>query len=464
MCIPFTRSDAVCTDTNIREQFNALTAFIDGSNVYGSDEETAKKLRTRKNGKMRMHEVGPTLPTRSQCGFESNHGEDPEDNVGGDMRSIEQPGLASMQSLFINEHNRIVRILKEKKPELTDEELYQVARQLVGAQLQNIVFSEFLPLVLGNQTMAKYKLNLPDDYDENTVYDPMIDPTISNEFATVAYRFGHSLIPNIFLPSSNPIRTKSWSCPLKDNFFNFEEFVIGSDLSGKAWQNLLLGITKQQSPAMDASVSKNVIDFLFCENNCRIPGGFGQDLAARNIQRGRDHGIPSYSKFREFCNLTVPSDWASRPVEVSRENWNNLQKVYKRVDEIDPFTGGLSEKGLNGELVGPTFACIIGTQFAKVMTGDRFFFTHPADGSQSEKGLPTKVMAAIRKRTLGDIFCDNTGARSTPTYVMKISDQEDEKLCSIRDGLNFDDILNYLLSNSSVTGILGNFTINVNQY
>jgi peroxidase len=444
-CQPFTRSDAICTEENIRTQFNGITAFIDASNVYGSDTETADKLRAKTNGKMVIHTIGPLIPNRQMSGFKSSHGENPDDLVAGDVRAIEQPGLASMHSLFINEHNRIAHLLNENKPEMNDEEIYQVARKLVGGQIQNIVYNEFLPVVLGNKTMEKYKLNLPEDKEEDTVYDPDVDPTIDNEFATVAYRFGHSLIPNLLLPSIDPIRTSLISCPLKHNFFQFEEFVIGSDASGKAWQNLLLGLTKQQSPSMDTTISKNILDFLFCKDNCQIPGGFGQDLAARNIQRGRDHGLASYVKFRQFCNLTVPTDWANRPNDILEDNWKNLEYAYEKVEDIDPFTGGLSEDAVQDGLVGPTFACIIGLQFEKVKSGDRFFFTNSAKGIQSEQGLPKKVKVAIRSRSLGDILCDNAGAIGTPTFVMKISESE-EKACSARDGLNFEDIEGMLLA------------------
>merc|ERR1712106_1121426 len=101
-------------------------------------------------------------------------------------------------------------------------------------------YNEFLPVVLGNNTMREYKLNLQDNHEDDTIYDNQVDPSIDNEFATVAFRFGHSLIPNLLQLTANPLRTISLGCPLKDNFNEFEEFVIGSDLSGKAWQNLLL--------------------------------------------------------------------------------------------------------------------------------------------------------------------------------------------------------------------------------
>merc|ERR1719362_619956 len=110
--------------------------------------------------------------------------------------------------------------------------------------------------------MALYNLSLPTE--GTTVYKSSTNPNIYNEVATFAFRFGHSLIPSFFEPAAQPQKTMNDICPLKDNFFQFEEFVVGKDFSGKAWQNLLLGISSSQSPPMDAKLSDHISNFLFC--------------------------------------------------------------------------------------------------------------------------------------------------------------------------------------------------------
>ena len=152
-CLPFTRSDPVCTSDGSREQMNALSAFIDGGAVYGSDEETAGKLRTHSGGLMRTNSLGPTLPTRTEAGLREEELE-PDSLVAGDVRATVQPGLTSVHSLFLNEHNRIAEGLRALDSSLDDETLYQRSRILVAAQLQNIVFAEFLPAVLGPDLMS----------------------------------------------------------------------------------------------------------------------------------------------------------------------------------------------------------------------------------------------------------------------------------------------------------------------
>ena len=56
--------------------------------------------------------------------------------------------------------------------------------------------------------------------------------------------------------------------------FYSEEFVLGTDQSGKAWQNVLIGYDKADSKPADA-----VTNYLFC-GDCGLDTGLGQDLFA----------------------------------------------------------------------------------------------------------------------------------------------------------------------------------------
>jgi len=169
---------------------------------------------------------------------------------------------------------------------------------------------------------------------------------------------------------------------------------------------------------------KPVTNYLFCEE-CQINGGHGQDLIARNIQRGRDHGIPGWIKYRQFCRLTVPTSFSNRPSDISERDWVNFQKVYTKVEDIDLFTGGISETPVEGGMVGATFACIIAKQFAVLKGGDRFFFTHPENGYKYEKGLPNKLRTAfVTNRKLSDIVCDNTEIDSLPQDIFNLKSNQ----------------------------------------
>ena len=84
--------------------------------------------------------------------------------MAGDVRAHEQPGLTALHSLFLLEHNRLATHYKTQDPTLTDEELFQRARRVVIAEIQQVTFMEFLPLVLGQNTMEKYHLSLPSSH------------------------------------------------------------------------------------------------------------------------------------------------------------------------------------------------------------------------------------------------------------------------------------------------------------
>ena len=61
--------------------------------------------------------------------------------------------------------------------------------------------------------------------------------------------------------------------------------------------------------------------------------------------------------------MSVPSDWDDKPSDISKENWKKLKQVYDIVEDIDAFTGGVSEFSVDDGVIGATFACVIGRQF-----------------------------------------------------------------------------------------------------
>ena len=72
-----------------------------------------------------------------------------------------------------------------------------------------------------------------------------------------------------------------------------------------AVDRILLGMCSQPAMRRDEYVVEEVTNHLF-ETSSRP---FGMDLMAINIQRGRDHGIPSYLAWREACGLTPIRNW-----------------------------------------------------------------------------------------------------------------------------------------------------------
>lgn len=89
-------------------------------------------------------------------------------------------------------------------------------------------------------------------------------------------------------------------------------------------------------------------------------------LPALNIQRGRDHGLPSYNKYREFCGIMKAKnfeDFTNIPTDLL----DRFKMVYKHPDDVDLWTGGISETPVNGGIVGETFTCNIIFNFKKLL-------------------------------------------------------------------------------------------------
>ena len=196
--IPFNRSDFdASTGTpdlvdspfgprpNWREQVNSVTSYIDASNVYGSDAVRAAALRTFVDGKLELDADG-LLPLNTD-GLDNDDPLRLGDKLylAGDIRANEQVALTALHTVFVREHNRLADAIHSEYPGMSDEQIYQLARRIVGAEMQIITYREFLPALLGS--------GAPDSSDYQ--YDPELDASITNSFATAiafAAAAGHS--------------------------------------------------------------------------------------------------------------------------------------------------------------------------------------------------------------------------------------------------------------------------------
>ena len=193
-----------------------------------------------------------------------------------------------MHTLMTREHNRVAARLASLNTHWDDEKLYQETRRVVTAEWQHIVFYEYLPEILGSAAMAAL--------GSYRGYNTSVDVTISNAFATAAYRFGHSQILPVLERLNKDYQTSEFGpLVLRDAFF--APFQI---LEEGGIDPLLRGLLKSpvKLPAADAVVNSNLTEALFAQAN-----KIALDLAALNIQRGRDHGLASYTDWREYCGL-----------------------------------------------------------------------------------------------------------------------------------------------------------------
>jgi len=364
--IPFNRS-ATLPGTGIngiaRQQINNNTAWIDASQVYGSDIELANQLRTFENGKLKtaIADNGEVILPLINGQF-----------LAGDERALEQPGLTSLHILFLREHNRICDALLSCGL-TSDEEIYQQARKKVGALLQSITYNEFLP-ALGIQ--------LP-DYEG---YDNTIQPNILNAFATAAFRLGHTMVTDELLLYNN-------EGELLESLSLAEVFFKASITQEKGVEGILNGLAQQFQQKVDAKVVESLRSFLF-----GAPPNAGFDLVALNIQRGRDHGLDDYNAYRTAFGITPAfefNDITSDPILQSK-----LKSAYNNnVNNIDVWVGLLSEDHLSNASVGQTLHAMLSTQFSALRKGDFYFYKNdPAFSENEKRNIDNTRLSDIIKR------------------------------------------------------------------
>lgn len=347
---------------DIREQVNEITAFIDGSVIYGSSEETTNSLRSFEGGRMLVSD-GDLLPIGDDGFFEA-----------GDIRSNENIALTSMHTIWVREHNRIADELSAADPELSDEEIFQTARAIVRGELQAITFNEFLPALLGSDAIERY-----------SGYDSSVNPNIANEFSTAAYRFGHTMLSSELLRlNADGTVADEGNILLQNAYFSPDEILEnGID-------SILQGFAANEAQEIDTQVVDDIRNFLFGP-----PGSGGLDLASLNIQRGRDHGLADYNQARADLGLEPVTSFADITSDVELQE--KLEAVYGSVDNIDLWIGGLAEDHVDGTSMGETFAAIITDQFTRIRDGDRFWYENLFEGSLLEQ-IDSVTLADVIQR------------------------------------------------------------------
>ena len=360
-----------------RQQVNEITSWIDASNVYGSDDERANALRTLDGTGRLLTSEGNLLPFNFD-GLPNAGGSSSSLFLAGDVRANEQVGLAAMHTLWVREHNRQADRIASSNPELDGEEIYQRARRQVGALMQGITYREFLPALLGPDALSPYR-----------GYRGNIDASISNLFSTASYRFGHSTLSTTILrlgADGEPI--DAGNLALRDAFFAPQRLVEEGGIDP-----ILRGLAAQTCQAVDPFVVDDLRNFLFGP-----PGSGGFDLVALNIQRGRDHGLPSYNDVREAFGMDRARGFGD--ITRDRDLRQRLRDTYGDVDAIDLWVGGLSEDPRPGAMVGELWYRILKDQFEALRDGDRYWY---------ERIMSQDSVRRVNNTTLADVIRRNTG-------------------------------------------------------
>ncbi len=279
--------------------------------------------------------------------------------VSGDVRVNENSALTTIHTLFLREHNyqvdHLTQLYTAAGMHPTQEQIFNAAKMVVEGEYQHIINKEFVPAMIGHEI-------------KNTGFDPNVNPTVSLEFATSAYRFGHSMLSDS-IERLNADGTHAKDLTLGDAFINPYEL---NDQLGNNMQGIVAGLHDKLAQNIDEHFVDTVRNGLL---------GAADDLMARNIERGRDHGMGTLNQVRHDLGMHEYTNWQDFAAHmVHPENVMNFEKVYATVNDVELYTGGLAEAHVGGGTLGETFNRIVEDQFANLKHGDEFYYLNRFDG------------------------------------------------------------------------------------
>ncbi|MBO3744470.1 cellulose binding domain-containing protein [Streptosporangiaceae bacterium NEAU-GS5] len=477
--IPFTRSAATTgtgtSTANPRQQTNTENSYIDAEAVYGGSNTRLDWLRagsldgnpTNNSASLLLTSDG-YLPTKNARGNPSAApamdvdgrliGNPNNARVAGDPRANENMNLTATQTLFAREHNRIVSLLPST---LSEEDKFQIARRVVVAEQQYITYNEFLPA---------FGISLP----AYTGYNSTVNANLSNEFATIGYRAHSQIHGEIEVEADADRYTQAqldaieaqgievtvdgdeveFVLPLGVAFFNPDlvnmigEGPVLEGIGGEAqYKNEEMIDNQLRSTLFQIPVSGNPE----CLDGPTLPQCFQGvvDLGAIDIERDRDHGLPTYNQLRQlyglpqrtsFTQITGESTsafpagsgidnpnnqdftslknlWGEEidrndPVQVDADVVNTtkrstlaarLQAIYGNVNNIDGFIGMLAEPHIAGTEFGELQRAMWTREFQRLRDGDRFFY-----GNDQGLTFIKNTYNIDFKKNLGDIIAANS--------------------------------------------------------
>jgi hypothetical protein len=441
-----TNFTAAFATSGLRQQTNVNTAYLDLSQVYGSSLTVSNALRLGSGGLLKTS-PGNMLPYDSSTlinpatgvpyftaaqvialNMANDSGLVSTDQLfaAGDVRANENTELMSLQTLFVRNHNAIATQLAQANPTWTDDQLFQEARKLNIAEYQNIIYTQYLPALLGP------------DAPVYTGYDPTVDASISTEFSTVGFRFGHSILNNTINRDANN-GSSLGAISLAQDFFDpnlvnptgaidpFTGFA-GTDIGA-----YLKGDADNAAQAVDSMAVSAVRDLLFGNTPPGAPSG--EDLIARDVWRARDDGIGNYNDVRVAYGLPAITNtqisetdpvtgttFISHGFEQITSNVHvqfELENAYAGLvatggfaGQIDPFVAGMAEDHVPGSDMGPLFTAILNKQFTNLAVGDQYFYLN-------ESFNASELAIAAQGLTLGQIITTNTGVTNLQPDVFK---------------------------------------------
>ncbi|KAI4319223.1 hypothetical protein MLD38_032850 [Melastoma candidum] len=375
---------------------NIRTPWWDTSVIYGSDASVMRRIRTFKDGKVRIASDGSLEVDEKGI------------PVSGDIRNS-WAGFSLLQALFIKEHNLVCDMLKENYPELDDERIYRHARLVTSAVIVKIhtidwtvelVKTDILKLsmcsnwygALGKKAKDLFGhafgpwfsglIGLKHPQDHGVPY------SLTEEFVSV-YRM-HSLLPDDLI-----LRDISAAEPQDDGPPPVSEVIPMEELLGKEGNKKLSKVGMDQ---MLVSLGHQPSGALVLWNYPRwmlklVPQDVdGQDrrdavdLAALDVYRDRERGVARYNEFRRNLLMIPIRCWED--LTDDREVITALREVYEDdVEKLDLQVGLHAEKKIPGFAISETSFFIFVLMASRRLEADRFFTMNFNANTYTPKGL-----------------------------------------------------------------------------
>ncbi|XP_078541091.1 dual oxidase 2-like [Lissotriton helveticus] len=382
---------------NPRTQVNAVTAWIDGSSIYGCSHSWSDALRNFVGGKLESG-PNPLLPKETHGSLLMWKAPDPSTGQRGakglydfgNARANENPFIQAMSIVWFRYHNHLAEKFEKENPSWSDEDLFQHARKWVIATYQKIVFYDWLPVFL-SRNVTVY-----------SGYRQYVDPSISPEFLTAALEYTATLVPpGVYMRNTeckfrnitNLDGSQSKAMRVCNNFWSRENPNLKTS---NDTDELLLGMASQIAEREDNIVVEDLRDYWYGSIKYSR-----MDYVASRVQRGRDFGLPTYNRAREFLGLKPLNNFKEFNTSVAEK----LSELYgKDISKLEFLPGAMAESDGNP---GEVFSSIILDQLEHLRDGDRFWFENERNGLFS----PGEIQQ-IRATTLHDVLVTVTSFSS----------------------------------------------------
>ncbi len=375
---------------------NVMTHWWDGSQIYGNNAAEQAFLRAHEGGRLRLVDGHPPVPDDPAL--------DPSRVPGFWV------GVAMMQTLFAHEHNSVCEMLQESHPGWDDERLFQTARIIVAALLAKIHTIEWTPAVTAHPT-AQAALHANWYGLAGRRLGDLIEKVVENEVLTgiPGTETEHYGVPFALTEEFVAVYRMH---PLIPDTFDFRSAADDSATAGPREFDQITG------PAgMDLLRTEELSDLLYtfgtmnpgvvCLHNFprhlqtfTRPDGQLMDLAATDIIRSRELGVPRYCEFRRLMHLPVPTSFEDI---TSNPDWaRELREVYRDdLERVDLTSGMYAEDRPEGFAFSDTAFRIFVLMASRRLNSDRFFtdsFTEEVYTAEGMAWIDDTTMATVLQR------------------------------------------------------------------